>query len=92
MSTFLAQRLWFHLGRAKQYHCPRLRLPLPVDEKAYWIAFNKVPGIGAARLSALLDLCGSIESAWRALNSQNLKAAGLDRAHPGEPAARTSGN
>ena len=49
-----------------------------MDEKAYWIAFNKVPGIGAARLAALLDECGSIESAWKA-PIQTLRTAGLDR-------------
>ena len=49
-----------------------------MDEKADRIAFNMVPGIGPARLSALLDSCGSIESAWKA-SIQNLKAAGLDR-------------
>jgi DNA processing protein len=49
-----------------------------VDEKAFWIGFNKVPGIGAARLSALLDYFGSIEPAWSA-SIQDLRAAGLDR-------------
>lgn len=48
-----------------------------MDAKAYWIAFNKVPGIGPARLSALLDVCGSVEAAWKA-SIQQLRAAGLD--------------
>jgi DNA processing protein len=51
---------------------------MPVNEKAYWIAFNRVPGIGPARLTALLQTCHSIEGAWRA-SIQELKAAGLDR-------------
>ncbi len=49
-----------------------------MDERAYWIAFNCVAGIGPARLTALMDLCGSIESAWNA-PVQHLEAAGLDR-------------
>lgn len=49
-----------------------------VDEKAYWIAFNKVAGIGAVRFSTLLAVCGSAAAAWRA-SIHDLKAAGLDR-------------
>jgi DNA processing protein len=49
-----------------------------MDERAYWIAFNRVPGIGPARLAALLTCCGSIEAAWKA-PIQQLKQAGLDR-------------
>ncbi len=51
---------------------------MPVDEKAYWIALNKVTGIGAVRLSALLSVCGSASAAWRA-SIHELQAAGLDR-------------
>lgn len=46
--------------------------------KAYWVAFNKVAGIGPTRLAALLAICGSIEAAWRASIHQ-LQAAGLDK-------------
>jgi DNA processing protein len=49
-----------------------------VNEKAFWIAFNQVPGIGPARLAALIDVCGSVEAAWKA-PIQRLKEAGLDR-------------
>ena len=49
-----------------------------MDERAYWIAFNRVPGIGPARLTALLEQCGSIAAAWKA-PIQSLQAAGLDR-------------
>ena len=49
-----------------------------MDEKAYWIGFNKVSGIGAARLSALLEHCGSAEAAWRA-PLHTLQQVGLDR-------------
>jgi DNA processing protein len=51
-----------------------------VSEKdvRYWVGFNKVPGIGAARLQALLDYFGDLETAWRA-HSHDLQQAGLDR-------------
>ncbi len=58
-----------------RHHLPE---SLPVDAKAYWIAFNQVSGIGPARLAALLDTCQTIEAAWKAPIHQ-LKAAGLDR-------------
>ena len=47
-----------------------------VDEKAYWIALNKVAGIGAVRMAALLAHCGSAQAAWSA-SIYELKAAGI---------------
>jgi DNA processing protein len=44
----------------------------------YWVAFNKVSGIGAARLRALLDYFGDLELAWQA-STHDLQQAGLDR-------------
>jgi DNA processing protein len=44
----------------------------------YWVGFNKVPGIGAARLRALLDYFGDLETAWKA-SAHDLQQAGLDR-------------
>jgi DNA processing protein len=44
----------------------------------FWIGFNKVSGIGAARLQALLDYFGDLETAWRA-PAHDLRQAGLDR-------------
>ena len=49
-----------------------------MDTKAYWIAFNRVPGIGPVRLAALIEACGDIGAAWRASISQ-MQAARLDR-------------
>jgi DNA processing protein len=49
-----------------------------MDDLAYWIAFNRVPGIGPTRLTALLNACGSISAAWKA-SIQTMQAAGLDR-------------
>ncbi len=49
-----------------------------MDSKAYWIAFNKVNGIGPTRLRALLETCGSVEAAWHA-TIQQMQAARLDR-------------
>ncbi len=44
----------------------------------YWIGFNKVSGIGAARLQALLDYFGDLQTAWQA-PVHDLRQAGLDR-------------
>ena len=49
-----------------------------VDALAYWIGFNRVRGIGPARLRALLDAFGSVEAAWHA-SVEQLTAIGLDR-------------
>lgn len=49
-----------------------------MDPLAYWIGFNKVRGIGAARLRALLDYFGSVEKAWNAPGDA-LREIGLDR-------------
>ncbi len=50
-----------------------------VTEKLrYWIGFSKVPGIGPARLRALLDYYGDIALAWQS-NSGELRAIGLDK-------------
>ncbi|HRW05434.1 MAG TPA: DNA-processing protein DprA [Caldilineaceae bacterium] len=49
-----------------------------IPPKAYWIGFNKVAGIGPTRLAALLNLCGSVDAAWRA-SIQQMQKAGLDR-------------
>ena len=49
-----------------------------MDPLAYWIGFNKVRGIGPARLRALLDAFGSVEAAWRA-PADALREVGLDR-------------
>ncbi|OQA45504.1 MAG: hypothetical protein BWY52_01285 [Chloroflexi bacterium ADurb.Bin325] len=49
-----------------------------MEPLAYWIGFNRVRGIGPARLRALIDVCGSVEAAWAAPESV-LRDAGLDR-------------
>jgi DNA processing protein len=49
-----------------------------VDELAYWVGFNKVLGIGPARLRALLDFFGGIQEAWHA-DAASLTDVGLDR-------------
>jgi DNA processing protein len=46
------------------------------NSKAYWVGFNLVKGIGAARLRALLQHFGDIETAWSA-SPQDLRSAGL---------------
>lgn len=49
-----------------------------MDELAYWVGFNKVMGIGPARLRALLDALGDVRNAWHA-SPDALEATGLDR-------------
>ena len=44
----------------------------------YWIGFNRVLGIGPAKLRALLDHFGDLETAWHA-EAPDLREAGLDR-------------
>jgi DNA processing protein len=46
------------------------------NSKAYWVGFNLVKGIGAARLRALLQHFGDVETAWNA-SPLDLRAAGL---------------
>lgn len=46
------------------------------DPRQFWVGFNLVKGIGAARLRLLLDHFGDAQTAWQA-SSQDLLAAGL---------------
>lgn len=46
------------------------------DTRKYWVGFNLVKGIGAARLRILLEHFGDIERAWQA-SAQELYAIGL---------------
>ena len=46
------------------------------ESKCFWVAFNLVKGIGAARTRAMLDYFGDLESAWEA-PANELEAAGL---------------
>jgi DNA processing protein len=44
----------------------------------YWIGFNRVYGVGPAKVRALIDHFGDLETAWQAMPPE-LKEAGLDR-------------
>jgi DNA processing protein len=44
----------------------------------HWVGFNIVPTIGPAKVRALLDYFGDLETAWQA-NARTLKHVGLDR-------------
>ncbi len=46
------------------------------EELKYWLAFNRLPGIGRVRYSALLNRFGRLSEAWRA-GASDLRAAGL---------------
>jgi DNA processing protein len=45
-----------------------------VEEKAYWVGWNLVKGVGAVRFKQLLDFFGSAELAWNAPGSALLSA------------------
>lgn len=50
-----------------------------VSDLPYWVAFNRVPGVGPIRLRFLLDFFDDdIKAAWEA-NASQLTQAGLDR-------------
>lgn len=49
-----------------------------LDDRAYWIAFNRVAGIGPARVTVLLEHFGDLQAAWEA-DAFALSQAGLDR-------------
>lgn len=46
------------------------------DEVKYWVAFNRIPGVGRVRYQALVRKFGRLSEAWVA-NRADLKAAGL---------------
>jgi DNA processing protein len=46
-------------------------------ERAYWVAFNHIRGVGAARFQRMLKAFGNLRSAWEASRS-GLLDAGLD--------------
>jgi DNA processing protein len=48
-----------------------------MDNARYYLGFNRINGIGPARLDRLVERLGSVEAAWNASPSQ-LMAAGLD--------------
>jgi len=48
------------------------------QEIRYWVGFSKVQGIGSARMRALLDYFGDLETAWGAA-AHDLQQAGIDR-------------
>jgi DNA processing protein len=48
------------------------------DELRYWVAFSRIPRIGAVRAAVLESYFGSLADAWRARPSE-LRSAGLDR-------------
>jgi DNA processing protein len=51
---------------------------LHLTERQYWIAFNRVAGVGPVRLRLLLECFGTLSEAWRAERAE-LAAAGLDQ-------------
>ena len=50
----------------------------PMQDIKYWVAFNRIPGVGRARYAALEAYFGSLETAWKA-GPAELHRAGLDK-------------
>ncbi len=49
-----------------------------MSDRKYWVGFNIVPQIGAAKVRAMIDHFGDLERAWHA-SAAELAQAGLDR-------------
>lgn len=49
-----------------------------MNDMRYWVGFNRVYGVGPAKVRALIDHFGDLETAWSA-EVTNLREAGLDR-------------
>ncbi|HUG17102.1 MAG TPA: DNA-processing protein DprA [Thermomicrobiales bacterium] len=49
---------------------------MPSDSLRFWIGFHLTPGVGAARISRLVEHFGSIEAAWR-VSGPELRQAGV---------------
>ncbi len=49
-----------------------------MNDLRYWVAFNRTPGVGTAKIRALVDHFGNLQAAWQAGEAE-WKAAGLDR-------------
>jgi DNA processing protein len=47
-----------------------------MDQKAYWVGFNHINGIGSVRLKSLVDFFSDLSVAWQA-PAEALQAAGL---------------
>ena len=52
--------------------------PASDDERSFWLALHRLPGVGPKRFRRLLDHFGSIQAAWNATPTQ-LGQAGIDR-------------
>ena len=50
---------------------------MTTEERAYWVAFNHIRGVGSARVQRMIKAFGDLRSAWEAPRS-GLSAAGLD--------------
>ena len=47
-----------------------------MEQKAYWVGFSLIKGIGAVRMQALVSYFGTLENAWKA-RAEELVAAGI---------------
>ncbi len=50
---------------------------MTTEERAYWVAFNHIRGVGSARVQRMVKAFGDLRSGWEASRSA-LSAAGMD--------------
>jgi DNA processing protein len=50
---------------------------MTTEERAYWVAFNHIRGVGSARVQKMLKAFGTLQAAWGASRNQ-LLSAGVD--------------
>ena len=48
-----------------------------MEDRAYWVALRKIPGLGPKRFQALLDHFGRVEEVWKAGPSELARVPGL---------------
>ncbi len=68
---------------------PGMRVP-DDGERAFWVAWNRVRGVGPARFARLLEVFGDAQTAWQA-QASDLRATGFDEKLLGEIARQRTG-
>ena len=66
----LAVLLPLHAWPADDRLLPMNHPPASDDERRFWLALHRLPGVGPKRFRQLLDHFGSIQAAWNAPPTQ----------------------
>ena len=67
-----------------------MKLRMKADDRKFWVAFSRIPGIGQACVKLFEKHFGTLEMAWRA-GLTELRAAGLDQGTARSVATRKLG-